>query len=54
MMGNEEYRRRWERKKEVYEKHGIIENENLIVTYDSDIGSIDSQAIRNLIKKHLM
>jgi len=54
MIGNDECRRRWERKCEIYKKHGIFENENLIVTYDSDIGSIDSQAIRNLIKKHLL
>jgi hypothetical protein len=53
MMTDDTYRRRWEAKKAVYAKHGIIEGENLIVSYDDDNGSIDSQAIRKLIKQHL-
>lgn len=52
MMNDPEYCRRWEKKRAVYEKHGIKENDNLIVTYDNENGSIDSQAIRNLIKKY--
>ena len=54
MMSDEGYRRRWEAKREIYEKHDIIEGENLIVSEDKLDGSIDSQEIRNLIKKYLM
>ena len=54
MINNDEYRRRWERKCAVYRKHGIVEGNNLIVSYDSDNGSIDSQEIRSLIKKYLL
>ena len=53
MMSVETYRRRWEAKKNVYEKHGIIEGKNLIVSYDKEDGSIDSQEIRNLINRYL-
>jgi hypothetical protein len=52
-MTDENYRCRWELKKATYAKHGIIEGENLIVSYDDD-GSIDSQAIRKLIKQYLL
>ena len=54
MMSDENYRRRWEAKRTVYEKHGIIEGDNLIVSYDSLTGSIDSQEIRKLIKQYLL
>ena len=54
LMSDATYRRRWESKQKVYEKHGIIKDKNLIVTEDKPDGSIDSQAIRNLIKKHLL
>ena len=53
MMSDAKYRERWERKRAVYEKHDIIEGGNLIVSYDSAEGSIDSQAIRNLIQQYL-
>jgi hypothetical protein len=53
MMTDDSYRRRWETKKAVSAKHGIIDGENLIVSYD-DNGSIDSQAIRKLIKQYLL
>jgi len=54
MMSDEKYRRRWEAKQSIYKKHGIIEGENLIVSYDNENGSIDSQAIRALIEKYLL
>ena len=54
MLGNERYRERWEEKKKIYEKHGIIEGENLIVSRDALNGSIDSGAIKALIDKYLM
>ena len=54
MMSDEGYRRRWDVKRAVYERHGIIEGENLIVSEDKLDGSIDSQEIRNLIKKYLL
>jgi hypothetical protein len=53
MMTDDNYRRRWEAKREVYAKHGIVEGENLIVSCDNANGSIDSQEIRKLIEKHL-
>ena len=53
MMPDEKYRRRWEAKRLIYEKHGIVEGKNLIVSYDNENGSIDSQAIRNLIRQYL-
>jgi len=54
LMSDAAYRRRWETKKAVYEKHDIFEGKNLIVTEDMPDGSIDSQAIRNLIKRIFM
>lgn len=54
MMTDYSYRSRWDAKRELYEKHGIKEGENLIVSYDSENGSIDSQAIRKLIKQYLL
>ena len=50
-MDKPKYRKRWENKKEFYEKNGIIEGENLIVTQD-DNGSIDSQEIERIIDKY--
>ncbi len=50
MMGNPEYRKRWEEKKQLYAEHGISEeNGNLIVTQDSLAGAIDSEAIQQII-----
>ena len=54
MMSDESYRRRWEVKKALYEKHGIVEGKNLIVSQDKSNGSIDSLEIRELIKKYLL
>ena len=54
MMSDEGYRRRWEAKRAVYEKHGIVEGKNLIVSEDKLDGSIDSQEIRNLINQYLV
>lgn len=51
MMNNAGYRKHWEVKKSFYEDNGIIEGENLIVTYDQD-GSIDSQEIEKQIKRY--
>jgi hypothetical protein len=53
MMADENYRRRWEAKRELYAKHNIVEGKNLIVSYDKANGSIDSKAIRSLIEKYL-
>ena len=53
MMSDRHYRQRWDEKKTVYAKHGIIEGENLIVSYDDVNGSIDSMAIKALIEKYL-
>lgn len=53
MMSDRHYRRRWYEKKAVYEKHDIVEGENLIVSYDDLNGSIDSVAIKKLIEQYL-
>jgi ATP-dependent exoDNAse (exonuclease V) alpha subunit len=53
MMTDDNYRRRWNAKRDIYAKHGIVEGENLIVSYDNANGSIDSQEIRKLIKQFL-
>lgn len=54
MMQNAEYKKRWENKKRFYEKYGIVEGENLIVTYDDENGSIDSQTIQKYISENLI
>ena len=54
MMSDSKYRRRWEEKRAVYEKHNITEGNNLIVSEDKLDGSIDSQSIRSLIEKYLL
>ena len=53
MMNDAAYREHWEAKKALYEKHDIIEGINLIVTYDSVNGGIDSKHIQELIDKYL-
>lgn len=53
MMSDSHYRQRWQDKKEIYAKHGIVEGENLIVSYDDVNGSIDSVAIKSLIEQFL-
>ena len=53
MMSDRQYRQRWDDKKAVYAKHGIVEGKNLIVSYDDINGSIDSVAIKALIEKYL-
>lgn len=53
MLGDAGYNRHWQEKKAIYEKHGIIEGKNLIVSEDSLCGGIDSAAIKDLIDKYL-
>ena len=50
MMTDPKYVKRWEAKKKFYEKNGIKEGKNLIVTYDDENGGLDSGAIDDLIK----
>jgi hypothetical protein len=52
LPGDPGYNIRWEKKKAVYEKHGIIEGENLIVTKDALDGSIDSAGIKAVLDKY--
>ena len=54
MLGEVPYSRRWQEKKELYKKHGIIEGENLIVSKDALNGGIDCTEIRELIEKYLI
>lgn len=53
MLEDEKYRKDWERKKQLYARHGIIEGKNLIVTKDVK-GRIDSFEIKNIINKFLL
>ena len=48
MMDDPKYKKRWEEKKAFYAKNGIVEDRNLIVTYDEN-GSIDSQKVNQII-----
>lgn len=51
MMTDPQYRRRWEDKKKFYEKNGIMEGKNLIVTYDDEKGGLDSDLIQRIIEE---
>ena len=50
MMNVPKYVKRWEDKKKLYEKNGIIEGKNLIVTEDDKNGGLDSAYINKLIE----
>lgn len=52
MMNDDDYHSRWKAKRALYEKHGIIEGKNLIVSCDESNGSIDSQKIVKLIEEY--
>ena len=51
MMTDPQYRKRWEDKKKFYEKNGIVEGKNLIVTYDDENGGLDSDVIQKIIEE---
>ena len=51
MMTDPAYRKRWEEKKKFYEKNGIIEGKNLIVTYDDEKGGLDASEIQRIIEE---
>ena len=53
MLGDKSYLEHWEKKKEIYKKHGIIEGKNLIVSQDTSNGGIDSSVIHHLIIEYL-
>ena len=53
MMNDPAYCARWKEKQDQYKEAGIVEGKNLIVSYDGDKGSIDSQKIQALIDKYL-
>lgn len=50
MMDDPRYKKRWQDKKEFYQKNGIEEGKNLIVTYDED-GALDSQKVERIIEE---
>jgi len=50
MMMDPKYLRRWEDEKKFYEKNGIKEAKNLIVTYDDEKGGLDSSIIEKMVK----
>lgn len=51
LIDKEEYRTKWNRKKQVYENNGISEwNKNLIVTYESATEPLDILAIRTHVE----
>ena len=51
MMTDSKYKKNAEDKIKFYEKHGIKEGKNLIVTYDDEKGGLDSSAIDKLIRE---
>lgn len=51
MMTDPQYRKRWEDKRKFYEKNGIVEGKNLIVTYDDEKGGLDSDLIQKIIEE---
>ncbi len=54
MLGDYGYRKDWERKKKLYAKHGITEeNGNLVLSQDELSGAIDTQKINKLISEKL-
>lgn len=50
MMTDKKYVKRWEEKKKFYEKNGIKEGKNLIVTYDDENGGLDSAKIDEMVR----
>ncbi|MCR5237666.1 MAG: AAA family ATPase, partial [Lachnospiraceae bacterium] len=50
MMSDPQYKKRWQDKKKFYEKNGIVEGKNLIVTYDDENGGLDSDLIQKIIE----
>ena len=50
MMTDPHYKKRWEDEKAFYEKNGIVEGKNLIVTYDDEKGGLDSSLVDQIIK----
>lgn len=50
LMDDPRYKRRWEEKKAFYQKNGIKEGKNLIVTFDKD-GALDSQKVERIIEE---
>ena len=52
MMTDPQYKKRWEEKKKFYEKNGIVEGKNLIVTYDDERGGLDASFIQKIIEEH--
>lgn len=51
MLGIEEYRKSWERKKKLYEEMGYIEGQNLFTTQDRLDGSFHSEDVIEVINK---
>ena len=52
MMRDPAYAARWSQKREILARHGIIEGDNLIVTYDGPDGGLNSLTILNLIERY--
>lgn len=50
LMDDPRYKKRWNDKKAFYQKHGIEEGKNLIVTFDEN-GALDSQKVEQIIEK---
>ena len=53
MLEKPDYASDWERKKKLYERHGITEETNLIITRDV-AGAIDAQSIKELIEDYFL
>lgn len=49
MLSDTAYRKTWEKWEPIYERHGIIEGQNLVVSVDESNRSVDSQKISAII-----
>jgi len=53
MLGDYNYSKDWERKKKLYEEHGItVENGKLVISQDELNGALDAEVIQALITGH--
>ena len=48
MLSRDDYRKRWEWKKDWYAKNGFIEGENLFTTQDDEKGGLDSTIVKEV------
>lgn len=52
MLSVPKYKMKWARKKSIYQKHGVVEGDNLIVSKDDERGGISMKQIVKLIQRY--